>query len=58
MDVPTETIPTSKTPNVLTIPLTRKEAIIALYAAVAKARKGRTDDSPWTEVTLRDGALD
>lgn len=48
----------SERTTTLTLPLTRREVIIALYAAAAKARKGRDESSPWTEVQLRDGALD
>lgn len=44
--------------KVLMLPLTRREAILALYAAVNAKKKKDLPESTWTQITLSDGALD
>lgn len=56
---PTNDIRSGKTEGtVLMLPLTRREAILALYAAVATKKRKELPESGWTQITLNDGALD
>ena len=42
----------------LMVPLTRRECILALYAAVGAKKRKDLPESAWTQVQLSDGALD
>jgi len=50
--------PTADDSKTLVLPLTRREAILALFAAVSAKRRKDIQDSHWTTVVLSDGALD
>lgn len=54
----TDAQPTATDSKTLMLPLSRREVILALMAAVASKRKAELKTSGWTQISLADGALD
>lgn len=58
MDTAQPAQPTGAGSKELMLPLTRREAILALHAAAGKKRGKELPDSAWSRIVISDGALD